>query len=99
MAASFDFIQKIADRKKYFYFSTVFNLFLHLIICSYIAVIEKPQVISIFSACRYIPKDEFRIQQHAHRGPLSKLVTTTTPCNPFNKTMQTSQLTSGLFII
>lgn len=48
---------------------------------------------------RNVSKEGFRVQEYAHKGPLSKLVTTTTPCNPFNKTTQTSQLTSGLFVI
>lgn len=50
------------------------------------------------STCRNLPK-ELHVQEYAHKGPLSKLVTTTTPCNPFNKTTQMSQLTSGIFVI
>ncbi|XP_028391750.1 uncharacterized protein LOC114516462 isoform X2 [Dendronephthya gigantea] len=55
--------------------------------------------ISLSSATyRNLSRDSLGVLEYAHKGPLSKLVTTTTPCNPFNKTTQVSQLTSGIFV-
>ena len=38
-----------------------------------------------YHICREFPADEYRIKKYAHNGPLSQLVTLTSPYNPFNK--------------
>ena len=35
--------------------------------------------------CRKFPVCEYRVLEHAHKGPFSKTVTMTHPLNPFNK--------------
>ena len=37
------------------------------------------------SKCRSFPAHEYKVLEHAHKGPFSKTVTMTHPLNPFNK--------------